>query len=73
MPVQEKDQRANLVQTPPQDDDDIHIDENGVRQPNTPKVNMLKLVNHIGATKGSQEKYLKFPMLNSPRDPTSTI
>ena len=27
-------QRANLVQTPPKDDDDTHIDENGVRQPN---------------------------------------
>ena len=26
-------QIANLVQTPPQDDDDTHIDENGVRQP----------------------------------------
>ena len=25
-------QRANLVQTPPQDDDDTHIDKNGVSQ-----------------------------------------
>ena len=41
-------QRANLVPTP-QDDDDTHIDENGVRQPNPPRVNMLKLVNHIEA------------------------
>ena len=38
------------------------IDENGVRQPNPPMVNMLKIVNHIGATKGSQEKHLKFPI-----------
>ena len=32
--------RANLVQIP-QDHDDTHIDENGVRQPNPPRVNML--------------------------------
>ena len=38
-------QQANLVQSP-QDDDDTHIDENGVRQPNPPqRVNMLKVVN----------------------------
>ena len=42
--------RANLVQTPPQDDDDTHINENGVRQPNSPRVNMPKIVNIIGAT-----------------------
>ena len=40
----------------------IHINENGVRQPNLPMVNMLKIVNHIGTTKGSQEKHLKFPI-----------
>ena len=30
---------------------------------------MLKIVNHIGATKGSQEKYLKFPINVDPRGP----
>ena len=40
--------RANLVQMPPQDDDD--------------SVNMLKIVNHIGATRGPQGKHLKFPI-----------
>ena len=55
--------RANLVQTPHQDDDDTHTDENGVRQPNPPRVNMLKIVNHIGATKGPQGKHLKFPIV----------
>ena len=30
-------------------------------------VNMLKIVNHIGATKGSQEKNLKFPIDVDPR------
>ena len=36
-------QRANLVHPPP-DDDDTHIDENGVRQSNPPpRVNMLKV------------------------------
>ena len=47
----------------------LHIDENGVRQPNPPMVNMLKIVNHIGATRGSQEKHLKFPIDVDPRGP----
>ena len=35
---------------PPQDNDDTHIDENGVRQPNSPpRINMLKVVNHTEA------------------------
>ena len=41
----------------------------GVRQPNPPTVNMLKIVNHIGATRGSQEKHLKFPIDVDPRGP----
>ena len=32
-------------------------------------VNMLKIVNHIGATSGSQEKHLKFPIDVGPRGP----
>ena len=36
--------RADLVQTPPQHDDDTHIDEIGMRQPNPPRVNMLNVV-----------------------------
>ena len=59
--------RANLVQAPPQNEQDTHINENGVRQPNQPVVNMLKIVNHIGATKGPQEKYLKFPINVDPQ------
>ena len=62
--------RAHLVQTaPPQTKQDTHIDENGVRQPNPPMVNMFKIVSHIGATKGSQEKHLKFPINVDPRGP----
>ena len=62
--------RAHLVQTaPPQSEQDIHIDENGVRQPNPPIINILKIVNHIGTTKGSQEKHLKFPIDVDPRGP----
>ena len=65
-----KGRRAHLVQTaPPQTEQDTHINENGVRQPNPPMVNMLKIVNHIGATKGSQEKHLKFPINVDPRGP----
>ena len=61
--------RANLAQVAPQTEQDTHIDENGVRQPNPPMVNMLKIVNHIGTTSGSQEKHLKFPIDVDPRGP----
>ena len=36
-------------------------DTNPHNQLNPPMVNMLKIVNHIGTTSGSQEKHLKFP------------
>ena len=61
--------RANLAQIARQSEQDTHINENGVRQPNPPMVNMLKIVNHIGATRGSQEKHLKFPINVDPRGP----
>ena len=62
-------QRANLVQIPPQDDDDTHIDKNGVRQPNPQRVNMLKVVKHIEATKGPEGKHLKSPIAKHPKGP----
>ena len=65
----ERGRRANLAQIAPQSEQDTHINENGVRQPNPPTVNMLKIVNHIGATRGSQEKHLKFPINVDPRGP----
>ena len=70
MPVQEKDQTESqsCPDTTP-DDDDTHIDENGVRQPNPSRVNMLKIVNHIGTTKGPQGKHLKFPITKHPKGP----
>ena len=61
--------RANLAQIAPQSEQDTHIDENGVRQPNPPTVNMLKIVNHIGASRGSQGKHLKFPINVDQRGP----
>ena len=61
--------RANLAQIAPQSEQDTHINENGVRQTNPPAVNMLKIVNHIGATRGSQKKHLKFPIDVDPRGP----
>ena len=62
--------RAHLAQiATPQSEQDIHINENGVRQPNLPTVNMLKIVNEIGATRGSQEKHLTFPIDVDPRGP----
>ena len=68
--LKKRGRRAHLVHTaPPQTERDTHIDENGVRQPNPPMVNMLKIVNHIGATKGSQEKHHKFPIDIDPRGP----
>ena len=60
--------RANLVQALTQDENDNHVDENGVRQPNPPLVNMLQIVNHIGATKGPQGRHLKFPIDVDPRE-----
>ena len=44
-------------------------DTNPHNQPNPPMVNMLKLVNRIGTTSGSQEKHLKFPIDVDPRGP----
>ena len=64
-----KTRRANLALATPQAEQDTHIDECGIRQPNPPMVNMLKLVNHIGTTSGSQEKHLKFPIDVDPRGP----
>ena len=61
--------RANLAQTPPQDDDDTPINEIGVRQPNLPRVNMLKTINHIEATRVPQGKHLKFPITTHPKGP----
>ena len=70
MPDQERaKQRPNLVQTPCQDDDDTHINENRLRQPNLPRINMFKLVNHIEATRGTQGKHLKFPIAKHPKGP----
>ena len=54
--------RANLAQATPQNEQDTHVDECGMIKLNPPVVNMLKIVNHIGTTSGTQEKHLKFPI-----------
>ena len=59
--------RANLAQVTPQDENDTHIDECGFTQPNSPVVNMLKVINHTGTTSGTQ--HLKFPIDVDPRGP----
>ena len=64
-----KTRRANLAQAVPQNELDTHIDECGLTQLNPPVVNMLKIVNHIGTTSGTQEKHLKFPIDVDPRGP----
>ena len=64
-----KTRQANLAQAAPQNKQDTHIDECGLIQPNPPVVNMLKIVNHIGTTSGTQEKHLKFPIDVDPRGP----
>ena len=59
----------------PQDDDDTHIDENGVRQPNPqPRENILNVVNHIEANRGklNEGKHLKFSIVSHPKGPTTT-
>ena len=66
MPVQERTKTANLVQTPPQDDDDTHIDEIRVRQPNPRRINMLKTINHIEATG-------KAPQISNCHTPQGTL
>ena len=65
-------QRANLVQIPPQDDDETHINQNGVRKSNPPRVNMFKLVNHIEATREHRGSTSNFPSAKTLRDPTNT-
>ena len=68
MSIQEKRQEHILHKiATPQTEQDTHINENGIRQPNPPMVNMLKIVTHIRATRGSQEKHLKFPIDVDPR------
>ena len=42
-------------------------DTNPHNQPNPPMVNMLRIVNHIGTTSGSQGNHLKFPIDVDPR------
>ena len=44
-------------------------DTNPHNQPNPPMVNMLRIVNHIGTTSGSQGNHLKFPIDIDPRGP----
>ena len=61
--------RANLAQAAPQNENDTHIDECGLVQPNPPAVNMLKINNHIGTTSGTQEKHLIFPIDVNVRGP----
>ena len=67
--VQEKDQESQSCPDTIQDDDNTHIDEIGVRQPNPPRVNMLKTINHIEATRGPQGKHLKFQIATHPKGP----
>ena len=67
MPVPEERQESQSCPAPPQDEDDTHINENEVRQPNPPRVNMLKIVNHIGTNRGPQGKHLKFPIITHPK------
>ena len=74
--------RANLAQIAPQAEQDTYynpqaeqdtyIDENGIRQLNPPMVNMLKIVNHVGTTSGSQGNHLRFPIDVNHRGPTRT-
>ena len=60
---------ANLAQATLQAEQDTYIDKNGVRQLNPPMVNMLKIINHIGTTSGSQGNHLRFPIDVNPRGP----
>ena len=63
--------REPIMFKPPKDDDDTHIDEKRVRQPNPPRVNMLKVVNHIEANRGkfNEGKHLEFPIVSHSKGP----
>ena len=69
MPVQEKRQESQSCPDTTQDDDDTHINEKGVRQPNPLRINMLKIINHIGTNRGPQGKHLKYPIATHPKGP----
>ena len=71
MPKQEESHPESQPCSTPQDDDDTNIDEIGERQPNPPRVNMLKVVNHIEANRGkyNEGKHLKFSIVSHPRGP----
>ena len=64
MSKQEKRHTKGKPYTNLQDNDDTNTDENGVRQPNPPSVNMIKVVNHIEANMGkfNEGKHFKFPI-----------
>ena len=72
MQIQEERQESQSCPDTTQNDDDTHINENGVRQPNPPRVNMLKIIileptgDHRENTSNSQSPH-------TPRDPTSSI
>ena len=59
-------QRVNIAQSS-QDDHNYHTDENGVRQPNPPRVNMFRIVDHTEAN--MEERHLKFPIASHPKGP----
>ena len=70
--------RANLAQIAPQAKRNTYYNDftgfglsnaNPHNQPNPPMVNMLRIVNHIGTTSGSQGNHLKFPIDVDPRGP----
>ena len=71
-------EEANLAQATLQAEQNTYYNDftgyglsetNPHNQPNPPMVNMLKIVNHISTTSGSQEKHLKFPIDVNPRGP----
>ena len=54
-----------------QEDPDTNTDELGSRQPNPPRVNMIKVVNHTDANRETfnEGKHLKFPIASHPSGP----
>ena len=71
VPEQEESHPESQPCSNPQDDDDRHIDEIEERQTNPPRVNMLKVVNHIETNSGkfNEGKHLKFPIASHPIGP----
>ena len=70
MPVQEKRQESQSCPDTTQDEDNTHIDKNGVREPNPPRVNMPKIAKLYWSQQGTTRKT---PYISNHHTPQGTL